>query len=531
MPEKLKELIAKVQDWWNKYTTKQKTLIIIIAAVVIFTFAILIYVFTRPQYVVLMKCNNASDSAQVVEILSSNNILYETDASALTISVQEKDKSTATLALAAGGYVADEYKASDYLTNSMSATAADKAKLWNAGIQKKMENDIAAFTNVKSARVTLNIPEQRGTLQSEIQESWAFIQLELDGTFTSANAQALAKAAATLLGNSTTANITIMDQDANLLFAGGDDYSSAGIAHSMQELRNQAESMLANQVKRALIGTNQYDTCVVTSHLNMDYAEYEKTVKEYYANEGRDEGMYADQTIYETENSSNIGGVPGATSNDGTVMVSPDGSTDSSSSSEKQTHFLPNEKSEHSVSPAGSIDYASSSMSVAMIKYRDYYEEEVKEQGLLDGITWSEFKSAHADDVKLEVDPEFYTFAANATGIAQERITIVAYESPLFHDKEKLDIPWTNVVSLGMLVVILGLMAFVILRSMKVREELPEEEELSVESLLQSTPEGELEDIDVESKSETRKMIEKFVDENPEAAAALLRNWLNSDWA
>ena len=40
----------------------------------------------------------------------------------------------------------------------------------------------------------------------------------------------------------------------------------------------------------------------------------------------------------------------------------------------------------------------------------------------------------------------------------------------------------------------------------------------------------ELEDIDVESKSETRKMIEKFVDENPESAAALLRNWLNEDW-
>ena len=57
-----------------------------------------------------------------------------------------------------------------------------------------------------------------------------------------------------------------------------------------------------------------------------------------------------------------------------------------------------------------------------------------------------------------------------------------------------------------------------------------EEEELSVENLLQSTPEVEVEDIEVETKSETRKMIEKFVDDNPEAAANLLRNWLNEDW-
>ena len=61
-------------------------------------------------------------------------------------------------------------------------------------------------------------------------------------------------------------------------------------------------------------------------------------------------------------------------------------------------------------------------------------------------------------------------------------------------------------------------------------KEVQKEEELSVESLLQSTPDETVEDIELESKSETRKMIEKFVDENPEAAANLLRNWLNEDW-
>ena len=56
------------------------------------------------------------------------------------------------------------------------------------------------------------------------------------------------------------------------------------------------------------------------------------------------------------------------------------------------------------------------------------------------------------------------------------------------------------------------------------------EEELSVESLLQSTPTDTLEDIELEEKSETRRLIEKFVDENPEAVANLLRNWLSEDW-
>ena len=66
------------------------------------------------------------------------------------------------------------------------------------------------------------------------------------------------------------------------------------------------------------------------------------------------------------------------------------------------------------------------------------------------------------------------------------------------------------------------------MRTEKPEEE--EEEELSVENLLQSTPTESLDDIELQEKSEARKMIEKFVDDNPEAAASLLRNWLQEDW-
>ena len=184
------------------------------------------------------------------------------------------------------------------------------------------------------------------------------------------------------------------------------------------------------------------------------------------------------------------------------------------------------------ITPAGAINYNNSHMSVSLIRYHEYKEEDVKRQGLLDGISWEEFKLAHAEDVKLDVDPEYYEMAQNATRIPRENITIMAFESPIFLDKEGLSgADYTNIASLAMLLVILGLLAFVILRSMSSRKkEAAEEEELSVENLLQSTTEAELEDIDVETKSETRKMIEKFVDENPEAAAALLRNWLTGDW-
>ena len=70
-------------------------------------------------------------------------------------------------------------------------------------------------------------------------------------------------------------------------------------------------------------------------------------------------------------------------------------------------------------------------------------------------------------------------------------------------------------------------------RSMRKQEEQAIEPELSVESLLETTKEVEeenLEDIGFSEKSETRILIERFVEDNPEAAASLLRNWLNEEW-
>lgn len=87
-----------------------------------------------------------------------------------------------------------------------------------------------------------------------------------------------------------------------------------------------------------------------------------------------------------------------------------------------------------------------------------------------------------------------------------------------------------TLVQVILIIAILAVLAFVVIRSMRAQKADQQEEELAVESLLQSTPQEDLEDIELESKSEERKLIEKFVDENPEAVANLLRNWLTEDW-
>jgi flagellar M-ring protein FliF len=40
----------------------------------------------------------------------------------------------------------------------------------------------------------------------------------------------------------------------------------------------------------------------------------------------------------------------------------------------------------------------------------------------------------------------------------------------------------------------------------------------------------DIKDINIEEQSELKKQIDKFVQQNPDAVAQLLRNWIADDW-
>ena len=154
----------------------------------------------------------------------------------------------------------------------------------------------------------------------------------------------------------------------------------------------------------------------------------------------------------------------------------------------------------------------------------------MKASGALDGTTFDEFRIANSERTKTEVDDDVYSVVSKATGIPVANIQIVAYDEPVFVPSEGGLVSATNIFIIALIILILGLLAFVVIRSMRAERVVEEEEELQLDNLLQSTQDNTMvEEIDAEGKSEVRLMIEKFVDENPEAVANLLRNWLNED--
>ena len=297
-------------------------------------------------------------------------------------------------------------------------------------------------------------------------------------------------------------------------------------------VKQQAEAIVASQVKRVLLGTNGFDNIEVASNLDIDFSTKDITNHDYSSDENSTQGLLAEANIYNSDSTAGGGDVPGTDSNDeGTTYVIQDNENQSTTVTEESYKYLPDENITKTSIPAGSIKYDTSSIAVTAIDYVVIKEEDAKKQGLLDGISWDEYKAANSERTRMTVDDDVIDVVAKATGIAAENISMIAYSENWFVDKEGLNVGTSDIIVFVLIALILGLLAFVILRSM-MKERTPEEpvEELSVETLLQSQPESDLEDIELESKSETRKLIEKFVDENPEAVAALLRNWLNEDW-
>ena len=150
--------------------------------------------------------------------------------------------------------------------------------------------------------------------------------------------------------------------------------------------------------------------------------------------------------------------------------------------------------------------------------------------GTLENLTWTQFVRANQDNVQIEVDQSIVDFISTAARI--DDVSVIAYEVPIFEETPPVENQVADYIPVAIIVMMIGLLGYAVYRGTEPVEITEVEPELSVEEMLASTTRvnEELEAIEMNDKSEARVQIEKFVEENPEAVAQLLRNWLNEDW-
>ncbi len=538
MPDRIKEMGNRVVEWWKHFTKKQQIIMASSVLVVAIAIAILTVVLTRPEMVIIKNCENAKEASSVQTLLNEAGIYNEISDDGLVFKIKKQDMSAANILLGSNSISTENEALKDILNGSMSTTESDKTKLYKEWQEKQMETDLESLSNVQNAIVNLNLPNDDGTLIADQQEASAEVFLELDGEMSEEQALGLARMIATGLGNDTTDNISIMDSNMNLLYSGGMDGTAmaSGMSYNQLTIQQRAENRVKNDVKKVLLGTGQYQNVEVGLNLMLDFDDSKTTSKEYGVPEGQAQGPLQNESNFSQETVGGNGDVPGTDANgeEGPNYMLQDGVLSTQTTEDSTKNYAVNETITEIMGGKGEIVYDSSSMAVTVLSYIKYDEDALTRDGTLDGRSFDEFRSEieSQGSQRQDVDAEMITAVSNATGIPEERISIIAYQEPLFVPSEG-GRSITDYLEIILAVLIFALLGFVVFMSTR-KEKAPEmEPELSVESLLQTTKENEeenLEDIGFKEKSEARVLIEKFVDEKPEAVASLLRNWLNEDW-
>ena len=177
--ERLRALLQRVIDWWNKFTTRQKTLIVSAVAGVIVLLAVVVTLISQPHYKTLYVSENTKETSEVQAVLDEESIKYNTSSDGLTISVLEDQYTQAVVLLGANNYPAAEYSVDSVFEGGFSTTESDKTKKYQEFMEAKFQSTLKNMDNVKRAIVNINVPDNDGTLLSKKKESYASVMLEL----------------------------------------------------------------------------------------------------------------------------------------------------------------------------------------------------------------------------------------------------------------------------------------------------------------------------------------------------------------
>lgn len=537
MLDRLKSIQTRFVEFWNRYTSKQKTLIVSISAAVIFTLVALVVLLNRTRYVELVTFDNTADAAAAKEVLTAAGIEPSITGNGLVFSVDEKKESDARLVLGENNIATNKDDSEkDLFDTSMSTTDRERQLKEKIYEQVQLGNIIQKVEGVKQATVQITLPDSTNSLLADTQEASASVMLVTTRDFNEDSVEGIANFVATSLGNTDTSKVRIIDQSGKLLYGGDNDTTTtSGKAAQVVRITEQVTNSVEDKVRSLLVNSGAYNDAEVAANLDVDLNDqFVEDIHHYTDDAEEDTGPKTSYYYYNAENADGVSGVPGTDTNDGTVndYEIQTGTTANSNANVIREEYNDSVTTTTTQKAIGTVNTQNSSIAVMLSRYVIYDEAKMKKTGQLRGTNFDAFQEQNSERKPLEVDEATYDLVEKATGIRAENIQIQAFEVPLFYPSETSAMDTvTNYLQFVLAVLIVVLLCFVVFKGMKPVEVTELEPELSVEALLATTKENQsLEDIEFSDKSATRQQIEHFVEENPEEVALLLRNWLEDDW-
>lgn len=535
MQERLKELPKKFLEYWNKWTSKQKTIIISAILVVIVMIAILVMVLGRTRYTELGTFGDTKTASEIVTMLRGNSITTKLDSDNLTVLVDEKKYTDAVMAVSVSDMVSTgKFTLEDLFDTDLTTTNGERLQRAHLLVESEMEEFIKNYyEGIDDIVISYIAKDTSNSILISSKTIPVSVQLKTNSLFDKKQAVAIATTVAFGIGNPNTDDIRVTDTKGNVLFNGAEeeeDNSEIDLADKIKVEEIYRENYI-NMVT-GVMTVNNYTEINVAPSLDINFDKAKQLLTEYIPLEGETSGVLIEEHSTSSSGEGGTGDIPGTDSNGSeTDYYLVDTTAGAYSSKTMDRYYEPSVSIMETVYDYGTLNRENSSIAVTAIRSIYYTEEDLRLLGRLDDMSYEEYVIRNSEPIETEPSDKLISAISKATGIPEENVVLITYDSYVFEAKTEVARDWTFYLQILLAVILVAFLLFVVFRGMAPVEVTELEPELSVEQLLATTKENQsLEDVEFSEQSETRKMIEKFFDENPEAVAQLLRNWLNEDW-
>ncbi len=534
MQERLKELPKRLLELWNKYTSKQKTIIVSVFSGIVLALAVLIVLLSRTKYVTLSTFETTEVATGVVQLLDENGIKYKLLNDNLTVEVDQKRQTDAVVLVAQSDLEETGFGIPDLLSTSISTTSGERLTRAHLYMQSNLKKDIESMVGVDSARINYVPQDSSTTILTAKKDTPASVFLSVNDEFDEeVTPVSIAVLVAYSLGNASTEQIRVVNQYGVILYDGSDpDEEEEMTQDEIEAFKAEINLAYKNLVYAGFVA-NQYQLTEVMPSITVNMDKKETYTERYYPdNPNMEQGYQSHYESYSATGVTDSGDIPGTDSNDETDYMLVNSMGGSSSVDSESIDFIYNKQITNEIYETGVVDKQTSSISVVATHIDEVSEAELREKGLLtEEMTYEQFKLINGKPTKTTPHDDLYEMVAKATGIPKANIHITTYDQYKFVEVLEEPVDWEFILTIVLAILLLAFLAYVVFRGMKPVEVTEVEPELNYSEILaEHGNNASLEDVEFGEKSETRILIEKFFDENPESVALLLRTWLNDDY-
>lgn len=507
--------------------------VLAIIAILAISIALTVYL-NRVQYTALFSGLDADEAGQIMTLLSDEGVdahMQGTD----TIMVPEDQADELRVSMAAQGYPESGLNY-DLFTDSsqFGSTDIETQTRLQYTLQENIRRTINNMDKIEDSIVIVNLASSSSYVVSKNKnEASAAVMLELESGAEIDDAAALSIAEFVMrsVPNLTLENISIVDSKMHSYDLTESNSVSSTYSDTQMQLAEQMKSILSKQALNVLEPALGSGNVTVSVNLALDFDKETQSSVEFSAPiEGETEGML--RSLEETLNSAG----------DGSSAGEPVG-TDSNGVS--NTEYMTTD---------GSGEYSNSSTRIYNYELNELQTQIEKAQGSITNLSISILLNSDAEGASA-AQAEVENLVANAIGVDPQYISVAALPFVQSADVGFADYLAENqalanratLLSIGRIVLIcltILLVVILILRFLRKRKEAEQAEALAAQQpALSQTGVGDAANLDdeqiisneemladlVQKKSGETEKVEKLVEDYPEAAVQILRNWLTDD--